>query len=109
MAEFNYSKYVADMAQRKGPMHEEVEQNPASNVFANQLQSTDKLVYEEDSLNEYEHSYRVVDGECRKYNDEGEYTVVSMSYCKRDEAIEDTDVEASDDEFDEEKAENKMV
>ena len=37
------------------------------------------------SVNEYEHSYRLVGGECRKYNDEGEYTVVSMSYCRYNE------------------------
>jgi len=37
------------------------------------------------SVNEYEHHYRVVGGECRKYNDEGDYTVVSMSYCRYNE------------------------
>lgn len=104
MAEFNYSKYVADMAQRKGPMHEEAEQNPASDVFANQLQSTDKLVSEED-LKEYERIYRMIDGVCYEINDEGDRTVVSSYYCKYDdggvhEDIEDTDVEASEDEFD---------
>ena len=33
-------------------------------------------------LNEYEQHYEVRNGECRRYNDEGEYTVVSMSYCR---------------------------
>jgi flagellar biosynthesis chaperone FliJ len=32
-------------------------------------------------LNEYEHHYEKVNGECRKYNDEGDYTVVSDYYC----------------------------
>jgi hypothetical protein len=37
------------------------------------------------SVNEYEHHYRKVGGECRKYNDEGDYTVVSMHYCQYNE------------------------
>lgn len=105
MAEFNYSKYVADMAQRKGPMHEEAEQNPASNVFLNQLQSTDKLVYESETIYEYGS-----DGRCYRIDDEGNRDVVNDSYCRRysgqgvrendmEEAIDDTDVEVSDDEF----------
>jgi hypothetical protein len=36
---------------------------------------------DESTLNEYEHDYRKVNGQCRKYNDEGEYTVVSDYYC----------------------------
>jgi len=40
------------------------------------------------SVNEYEHHYRVVGGQCRKYNDEGDYTVVSMSYCRYNEGKE---------------------
>jgi uncharacterized protein YdaT len=36
-----------------------------------------------DALKEYENDdYRVVNGECRRYNDEHEYVVVSMSYCR---------------------------
>ena len=36
-----------------------------------------------DALKEYENDdYRVVNGQCRRYNDEHEYTVVSMSYCR---------------------------
>lgn len=35
-----------------------------------------------DALKEYEHHYEVRNGECRRYNDEGEYTVVSMHYCR---------------------------
>ena len=99
MAEFNYSKYVADMAQRKGPLHEEAEQNPASNVFVNQLQSTDKLVYE-DNINEYEVIYVVENGKCYRITDEGYKDEVSMDKCRMyAEAIEDTDVEATEDEF----------
>jgi len=105
MAEFNYSKYVADMAQRKGPLHEEAEQNPASNVFLNQLQSTDKLVYESETIYDWGS-----DGNCYRIDDEGNRDVVSDSYCQRyagqgvrenemEEAIDDTDVEATDDEF----------
>ena len=33
------------------------------------------------SLKEYEHHYEVRNGQCRRYNDEGEYTVVSSHYC----------------------------
>ena len=78
MAEFNYSKYVADMAQRKGPMHEEAEQNPASDVFANQLQSTDKLVNESETIYEYGS-----DGRCYRIDDEGNRDRVNSSYCQR--------------------------
>lgn len=111
MAEFNYSKYVADMAQRKGPMHEEAaEVNPASDVFLNQSQSTDKLVYESETIYEYGS-----DGNCYRIDDEGNRDIVNDSYCRRysgqgvresdleetevDEAIDDTDVEVTDDEF----------
>ncbi len=41
------------------------------------------------TVNEYEHHYRKVGGECRKYNDEGDYTVVSMHYCQYNEAEEE--------------------
>jgi len=37
------------------------------------------------TIKEYEHHYEIRNGECRKYNDEGEYTVVSMSYCRYNE------------------------
>jgi hypothetical protein len=36
----------------------------------------------ENTLKEYEHHYEVRNGECRRYNDEGEYTVVSMHHCR---------------------------
>jgi hypothetical protein len=111
MAEFNYSDYVAKMAQRKGPMHEEAaEVNPASDVFLNQSQSTDKLVYESETIYEYGS-----DGNCYRIDDEGNRDIVSDSYCQRyggqgvresdleetdvDEAIDDVDVEVTDDEF----------
>lgn len=35
-----------------------------------------------DTLKEYEHHYRMVNGQCRRYNDEGEYEVVSSHYCR---------------------------
>lgn len=34
------------------------------------------------NLKEYEHHYEVRNGECRRYNDEGEYEVVSMHHCR---------------------------
>ena len=37
---------------------------------------------EDDTLKEYEQHYRMVNGQCRRYNDEGEYTVVSSHYCR---------------------------
>jgi hypothetical protein len=110
MAEFNYSNYVAKMAQRKGPMHEEAEQNTASDVFLKQSQSTDNFVNESETIYEYGS-----DGNCYRIDDEGNRDMVSDSYCQRysgqgvregdleetdvDEAIEDTDVEVTDDEF----------
>jgi hypothetical protein len=50
----------------------------------NKLTSVAKTV-NETTINEYEHHYRKVGGECRKYNDEGDYTVVSMHYCQYNE------------------------
>jgi hypothetical protein len=110
MAEFNYSNYVASMAQRKGPMHEEAEVNPASDVFLKQSQSTDNYVNESETIYEYGS-----DGNCYRIDDEGNRDIVSDSYCRRysgqgvregdleetdvEEAIEDTDTEPTDDEF----------
>ena len=37
---------------------------------------------EGESLNEYEQHYEIRNGECRRYNDEGEYEVVSSHYCR---------------------------
>lgn len=37
---------------------------------------------EEDTLKEYEQHYEMVNGQCRRYNDEGEYEVVSSHYCR---------------------------
>lgn len=54
----------------------------------NKLTSVAKTV-SETTINEYEHHYRKVGGECRKYNDEGDYTVVSMHYCQYNEAEEE--------------------
>jgi hypothetical protein len=34
-----------------------------------------------EELKEYEQHYRMVNGQCRRYNDEGEYDVVSSHYC----------------------------
>lgn len=78
MAEFNYSKYVATMAQRKGPMHEEAEANPASDVFLNQSQSTDNYVNESETIYEFGS-----DGNCYRIDDEGNRDMVSDSYCQR--------------------------
>jgi len=36
---------------------------------------------EKDTLKEYEHHYERVNGQCRRYNDEGDYEVVSDHYC----------------------------
>jgi len=36
----------------------------------------------ENTLKEYEHHYEMVNGQCRRYNDEGEYEVVSSHYCR---------------------------
>jgi hypothetical protein len=120
MAEFNYSNYVANMAQRKGPMHEEAEVNPASDVFLKQSQSTDNYVNESETIYEYGS-----DGNCYRIDDEGNRDIVNDSYCRRysgqgvresdleesdleesdleetdvEEAIEDTDTEETDDEF----------
>ena len=37
---------------------------------------------DKDTLKEYEHHYEMVNGQCRRYNDEGDYTVVSSHYCR---------------------------
>ena len=114
MAEFNYSNYVATMAQRKGPMHEtdntyNNDMNQLDNSYLDQLDLTTKI-YESETIYEFGS-----DGNCYRIDDEGNRDVVSDSYCQRyggqgvregdleetgvDEAIEDTDVEVTDDEF----------
>lgn len=35
-----------------------------------------------EALKEYEQHYEMVNGQCRRYNDEGEYEVVSLHYCR---------------------------
>jgi hypothetical protein len=114
MAEFNYSDYVAKMAQRKGPMHEtdntyNNDMNQLDNSYLDQLDLTTKI-YESETIYEYGS-----DGNCYRIDDEGNRDIVSDSYCSRysgqgvresdleetdmEEAIEDTDVEVTDDEF----------
>jgi hypothetical protein len=114
MAEFNYSNYVATMAQRKGPMHEtdntyNNDMNQLDNSYLDQLDLTTKI-YESETIYEFGS-----DGNCYRIDDEGNRDIVSDSYCQRyggqgvregdleetdvDEAIEDTDVEVTDDEF----------
>ena len=100
MAEFNYSKYVATMAQRKGPMFEYNDANQLDNAYLDQLDLTTKIAETED-LKEYEVIYVVENGKCYRITDEGYKDQVDMSKCRMyAEAIEDTDVEASEDEFD---------
>jgi hypothetical protein len=56
------------------------------------------------TIKEYEHHYRKVGGECRKYNDEGDYTVVSMQYCQYNEGeVNESEgyIEVMGDDFDE--------
>ena len=109
MAEFNYSDYVAKMAQRKGPMHEtdntyNNDVNQLDNSYLDQLDLTTKI-YESETIYEFGS-----DGNCYRIDDEGNRDVVSDSYCQRyggqgvrenemEEAIDDTDVEVTDDEF----------
>ena len=109
MAEFNYSDYVAKMAQRKGPMHEtdntyNNDMNQLDNSYLDQLDLTTKI-YESETIYEYGS-----DGNCYRIDDEGNRDVVSDIYCQRyagqgvrenemEEAIDDTDVEVTDDEF----------
>ena len=117
MAEFNYSDYVAKMAQRKGPMHEmDTDHNDANqitNSYLNQVELSSEI-------NESETIYEFgSDGRCYRIDDEGNRDVVSDSYCQRyggqgvreddtmddnedssvEEVIDDTDVEITDDEF----------
>ena len=117
MAEFNYSDYVAKMAQRKGPMHEtdsiNNDMSQLDNSYLDQLDLTTKI-YESETIYEYGS-----DGNCYRIDDEGNRDVVSDSYCQRyagqgvreddtmddnedssvEEVIDDTDVEVTDDEF----------
>ena len=108
MAEFNYSDYVTKMAQSKGPMHEmdnaHNDANQTTNSYLNQVELSSEI-------NESETIYEFgSDGRCYRIDDEGNRDVVSDSYCQRyagqgvrenemEEAIDDTDVEVTDDEF----------
>ena len=98
MAEFNYRQYVADMAQRTGPMFEYNDANQLDNSYLDQLDLSTKI--NEEDLKEYEVIYVVQNGRCYRITDEGYKDEVSMDKCRMyAEAIEDTDVEVTDDEF----------
>lgn len=45
-------------------------------------QITQSKGIEESPLKEYEQHYKMVNGQCRRYNDEGEYDVVASHYCR---------------------------
>lgn len=103
MAEFNYRQYVADMAQRTGPMFENNDADQLSNSGLDQLDLPVSI--NEEDLKEYEVIYVVQNGKCYRITDEGYKDEVSMDKCRMyaegvDEAIDDTDVEVTDDEFD---------
>ena len=53
-------------------------------VLQQELPGTDgdKPAQSKDTLKEYEHHYEMVNGQCRRYNDEGDYEVVSSHYCR---------------------------
>jgi len=118
MAEFNYRQYVADMAKRTGPMFEYNDANQLDNSYLDQLDLTTKIA-ETDNLKEYEVIYVERNGRCYRKDDEGNMDEVNMSYCRRyaesvneddmsdnnedssvEEAIDDVDVDVTDDEFD---------
>ena len=44
--------------------------------------TNEEVSKKKEGLKEYEQHYEIVNGQCRRYNDEGEYTVVSMHYCR---------------------------
>ena len=67
------AKKDAPKAEKEEPKEEEPKEEKAA------PKADDKKKSKE--LNEYEHHYEKVNGECRKYNDEGDYTVVSDYYC----------------------------
>ena len=82
--------------------------NPESNTSIRKAMEFLKVASGEGSqeqpINEYEHHYRKVGGECRKYNDEGDYTVVSMQYCQYNEGeVNESEgyIEVMGDDFDE--------
>lgn len=81
MAEFNYNKYVANMAQRKGPMFEYNDANQLDNSYLDQLDLTTKIA-ETDDLKEYEVIYVVQNGKCYRITDEGYKDEVSMDKCR---------------------------
>lgn len=80
MADFNYSKYVADMAQRTGPMFENNDAEQLGNSGLDQL-SLPASINEED-LKEYEVIYVVQNGRCYRITDEGYKDEVSMDKCR---------------------------
>lgn len=116
MAEFNYSKYVADMAQRTGPMFENNDAEQLGNSGLDQLDLPVSI--NEEDLKEYEVIYVVQNGRCYRITDEGYKDEVSMDKCRMyaesvneddmsdnnedssvDEVIDDVDVDVTDDEF----------
>ena len=80
MAEFNYRQYVADMAQRTGPMFENNDADQLSNSGLDQLDLPVSI--NEEDLKEYEVIYVVQNGKCYRITDEGYKDEVSMDKCR---------------------------
>ena len=69
---------VKDLKKAKTPE----EKKQVLQSMASQIDKSKGVQEGDKALKEYEQHYEVRNGECRRYNDEGEYTVVSMHYCR---------------------------
>lgn len=69
---------VKDLKKAKTPE----EKKQVLQSMASQIDKSKGVKEDKDTLKEYEHHYEVRNGECRRYNDEGDYEVVSMHHCR---------------------------
>ena len=69
---------IKDLRKAKTPE----EKKKVLQSMASQIDKSKGVSEDKNTLKEYEHHYEMVNGQCRRYNDEGEYTVVSSHYCR---------------------------
>ena len=75
---------MVDEKKEKPAMDAKKEKAPAKKAKAgdDKPKAEKPVAKKKAELKEYEQYYKLVGGQCRRYNDEGEYEVVSMGYCR---------------------------
>lgn len=73
---------LKDLKQAKTPEERKQVLQSIANTIERSKGTKGGVEEKKEGLKEYEQHYEIVNGQCRRYNDEHEYTVVSMHYCR---------------------------